>query len=160
MKGQFAILPPLPILGSVRLSSPDGLSLSRLEVIPDQPCTKISGIFKDCFEQLNLYLHGNSSGFDLPVNLLSATSFQMDVLNIIKTIPYGETVFYKDIANTLKSKAFQAIGNACHRNPLLLIYPCHRVVGANGMGGFVHGIEMKSKLLNLEKKISINSNRY
>jgi len=151
MKEQFAILPPLPILGSIRLSSPDGSSLSCLEVVPDQPCTKISGIFKDCFEQLNSYLQGESNGFDLPINLHRATPFQMDVLKIIQTIPYGETVLYKDIANALNSKAFQAIGSACRRNPLLLIYPCHRVVGAKGLGGYVHGMEMKSKLLNLEK---------
>jgi len=68
----------------------------------------------------------------------------------MKAIPYGKTSTYKDLANKMNSKAFQAIGSACGRNPFMLIYPCHRVLGTGNLGGFAHGLKMKKQLLSLE----------
>lgn len=68
----------------------------------------------------------------------------------MKDIPHGQVATYKEIAEKLESKAYQAIGSACGKNPFLLIYPCHRVVGSNDIGGFAHGIPMKKELLKLE----------
>lgn len=68
----------------------------------------------------------------------------------MKKIPYGKVHSYKEIATKMRSKAYQAIGSACGKNPFMLIYPCHRVIGSNNLGGFAHGLEMKQKLLKLE----------
>ena len=76
--------------------------------------------------------------------------FQLKVLNEMKKIPFGKTASYKDLGHGMNSRAYQAIGSACGQNPFLLIYPCHRVVGTKGPGGFMHGLKMKQELLQLE----------
>lgn len=84
--------------------------------------------------------------------------FRQRVWNILREIPYGQVVTYKDIANKIKddtNKAFvsaQAVGNAVGHNPISIIIPCHRVVGSNGsLTGYAGGIENKVKLLEMEK---------
>lgn len=81
------------------------------------------------------------------------TPFQKAVWNILMTIPYGKTITYKEIAIRLKKeKASQAVGNAVGHNPISIIIPCHRVIGANGkLTGYAGGLDKKAFLLHLEQ---------
>ena len=66
-------------------------------------------------------------------------------------IGYGERINYGELGSKIGSKAYRAIGNACKKNPIPLIVPCHRVVGKNNIGGFSLGLELKKKLLSMEE---------
>lgn len=106
----------------------------------------ISGIM-----QINEYIQGKRKKFDLPLNL-EGTEFQKKVWNELKNIPYGETRSYKDIAVAIgNEKASRAIGMANNKNPIPILIPCHRVIGANGkLVGYRGGLDIKEKLLNIE----------
>lgn len=81
------------------------------------------------------------------------TTFQRRVWSALVAIPYGQTTTYGTLAKTLNCKSAQAIGSAVGKNPLSIIIPCHRVLGADGsLTGYAGGIERKAKLLELEKK--------
>ena len=102
-------------------------------------------------EQLTAYFAGNRKTFDLSLKP-TGTEFQLQVLNELQKIPYGTTVSYGDIANRIgRPKAVRAVGAANGRNPLPIIIPCHRVIGASGdLTGFGGGIPTKKALLKLE----------
>lgn len=152
MKEQIVILPELPIVGTLKLSSKDGKSLSSIDVVKKQKASELTPFFKKCFYELESFLSGNKKEIEIELDFSSLTSFQTRVLKEMKKIPYGEVQSYKDLADRMKSKGFQAIGSACGKNPFLLIYPCHRVVGSKDLGGFAHGLKMKSLLIQLEQK--------
>lgn len=97
--------------------------------------------------QLNEYLSGERQEFDLQIDFPS--SFVGKVMEAISEIPYGETKTYGEIANQVDSSAI-AVGQACGKNPVPLVVPCHRVVGRNSIGGYAHGTELKRSLLDLE----------
>jgi len=87
--------------------------------------------------------------------LEAGTDFQKTVWQLIAAIPYGRTRTYGDLARMLGSpSSARAVGRACQANPLALIIPCHRVVGAAGIGGFAGGVSLKGRLLELESKTS------
>lgn len=107
---------------------------------------------------LDIYFSGNIPGF-LPPVALNGTDFQLRVWSKLLKIPYGKTVTYgelaKEIANEMgKAKmSAQAVGNAVGKNPIAIIIPCHRVIGADGsLTGFAGGLEIKKELLMLEKQ--------
>ena len=80
------------------------------------------------------------------------TVFQQRVWQALLTIPYGKTVSYGELARMVGCKSAQAVGQAVGRNPIALLIPCHRVVGANGtLGGYAYGLNRKKQLLELEK---------
>lgn len=108
--------------------------------------------FPDAVEQLDAYFAGELQEFDLPLQL-SGTEFQRRVWNALRTIPYGETRTYGEIAQQIGAPtAFRAVGLANGHNPIAVIVPCHRVIGANGsLTGFGGGLERKSALLDLER---------
>ncbi len=82
------------------------------------------------------------------------TAFQRQVWQILRNIPYGQTVTYGDIAKMISpAMSAQAVGNAVGANPIPVIIPCHRVVAANGIGGYSSGIKIKQQLLTLEKTV-------
>jgi len=127
---------------------------------------KVPAVIKDEFyretvfsravcRQLDEYFAGRRRDFDVLLDL-RGTDFQMSVWREMGRIPYGETRSYKDIAHAIgKPKACRAVGRASQCNPILIIVPCHRVLGASGMMvGYAGGIEMKKKLLLLEKNIA------
>ena len=155
MKEQIlsAILPELPIVGTLKLTSYDGKSLASIEVVKKQPATIEHPFFKRCHQQLEKFLNGSLTSFDIALDTSGLTSFQLRVLKEMQKIPYGKVASYKDLAVKMKSKGYQAIGTACGRNPFILIYPCHRVVGSKDLGGFAHGLKMKSELLKLERAL-------
>ena len=100
--------------------------------------------------QLAAYFAGQRQGFDLPVRL-QGTPFQRAVWQVLTTIPYGETRTYGQVAAAAGyPTAFRAVGMACHRNPVAILVPCHRVVGAAGLGGYNGGVCFKQGLLRLE----------
>lgn len=152
MKGQLksAVLRKLPIVGSLKIYTRDDFSLCRIEVVDSDEDQSLSPFFKDCEKKIEDYLLGKVQKLSINVDLQGLTAFQKDVLKEMKKIPHGQVRTYKDLAQKLNSKAYQAIGNACGSNPLLLIYPCHRVIGSKGLGGFAHGLHMKKELLKNE----------
>ncbi len=156
MKEQYdtAILPPLPIVGTLELTTFDQGSLRSITVVEKRPSDRLTPFFADCHRELHAFLSGDKRAIDLPLDLRGLSPFQWQVLREMRKIPYGEVSTYKDLAAKLGSKAYQAVGSACGRNPLMLIYPCHRVLGSKDLGGFAHGLEMKRALLDLERSRS------
>ena len=101
--------------------------------------------------ELEEYFKGLRTRFDIPIKL-NGTEFQNMVWQEMLNIPYGRVLSYGELAKKVNNpKAVRAIGNVCHNNKILIIIPCHRVVAKNSIGGFGCGIEMKIKLLELEK---------
>lgn len=113
---------------------------------------KETSLIKEAFRQLSEYLSGDRQYFDLPIHT-KGTDFQEKVWNALKQIPYGETRSYKEIAAAIGNpKAIRAVGMANNRNPIMIVIPCHRVIGANGqLVGYGGGLDVKEKLLTLEK---------
>jgi methylated-DNA-[protein]-cysteine S-methyltransferase len=107
--------------------------------------------------QLAAYFAGELTDFALPVEMRGGSEFERAVWAEIAKIPYGEMVTYGSIATALGDPgAARAVGTACNHNPVPVIVPCHRVVGAGGkMVGFGGGIERKRKLLELEARIAL-----
>jgi len=112
-------------------------------------------LIKKAAIQLGEYFKGKRKVFELPV-ILRGTDFQNKVWKALQKIPYGKTRSYGELAAmTGNSKASRAVGMANNRNPVVIIVPCHRVIGHDGsLTGFGGGIELKRELLELEKKFS------
>lgn len=115
-------------------------------------------IFKQTKKWLDIYFLGKNPDFDIEYRIDYLTPFKEEVLSIIKSIPYGKTITYGDIAKIISNKrgikkmSSQAVGQAVKSNPICLIVPCHRVIGINNkMVGYVGGISNKINLLELEK---------
>ena len=106
-------------------------------------------------QQLEEYFAGERTVFDLPLHL-SGTDFQVQVLQELQRIPYGETTSYGEIAKRIgRPKAMRAVGAANGRNPIPIIVPCHRVIGSSGdLTGFGGGLDTKEVLLRLEAENS------
>ncbi|MFD9702411.1 methylated-DNA--[protein]-cysteine S-methyltransferase [Lentzea sp. NPDC059081] len=110
--------------------------------------------------QVGEYLAGDRTGFDLPV-ATAGDPFQEQVWSLLREIPRGETTTYGAIAVQLGDKALaQRVGQAVGRNPLCVIVPCHRVVGADGgLTGYAGGIPRKKYLLELEEPAEVKAAR-
>lgn len=103
--------------------------------------------------QLREYFSGERRDFDLPLRP-EGTEFQLSVWEALRTIPYGERRSYGEIAAQIgRPRACRAVGMANHRNPISILIPCHRVVGASGqLTGYGGGLEAKAALLALEQR--------
>ncbi|MEU2115204.1 methylated-DNA--[protein]-cysteine S-methyltransferase [Streptomyces sp. NPDC016459] len=111
------------------------------------------GAFDEVAGQLGEYFAGRRDRFDLPLASDVGTLFQRRVWEALEEIPYGTTVSYGEIARRVGSSGagVRAVGTAIGRNPLLLVRPCHRVIGADGsLRGYAAGIDRKERLLALE----------
>ena len=108
-------------------------------------------ILNETEKQLIEYFAGQRTQFNLPLEF-QGTTFQKSVWSALLNIPFGETRTYKDIAESIGNvKAVRAVGAANGKNPISIIAPCHRVIGANGkLVGFAGGLENKQILLKLE----------
>jgi len=119
-----------------------------------EPSGEQTDLLAEATRQLQAYFAGTLTKFDLPLRV-QGSDFQRAVCDVMLAIPFGETVTYGDIAKLTGAPA-QAVGNACGGNPIPVIIPCHRVLGANGLGGFsragggLSGVEMKVTLLRHE----------
>jgi methylated-DNA-[protein]-cysteine S-methyltransferase len=112
-----------------------------------------SPVLLETERQLNEYFAGERNGFELELDFVG-TEFQRKVWEALLTIPFGETRSYSDIAVQIGNpKAVRAVGAANGKNPISIVTPCHRVIGASGsLTGFAGGLEAKQFLLGLEGK--------
>lgn len=110
-------------------------------------------LLQEAARQLNAYFDGTLTDFDLPL-LLEGTPFRMKCWQALRTIPYGETISYGEQARRIGNpKATRAVGGANHHNPISIIVPCHRVIGADGsLTGYGGGVDVKAWLLTHEQK--------
>lgn len=114
--------------------------------------TQDDSLFCETKKQILEYLSGKRKQFDLKI-APTGSNFEKTVWQAILEIPYGKTASYLDIAKKInKPKACRTVGNANNKNPLPIIIPCHRIILNNGeIGGYGYGIEMKRRLLDIEK---------
>lgn len=115
--------------------------------------TAENAILAKAEKQLNEYFAGKRNSFDLPLDM-RGTDFQKNVWEALLSIPFGETRSYAQLAKQIGNpQAVRAVGAANGRNPISIIVPCHRVIGANGkLTGFAGGLNTKDHLLTLEKQ--------
>lgn len=149
-------------IGPLLLTADDG-GLTRLymevrkhgpdEVQPEW--RRDNSAFTEACRQLDEYFAGERTVFDLPLNP-AGTPFQLRVWEALKTIPYGEIRSYGEIAEQIgRPGAARAVGLANGRNPISIVVPCHRVIGASGaLTGYGGGLERKQYLLDLETRVS------
>ena len=156
-------------IGPIYLVS-DGTSLLSLQfedaVDTDHPCESIRSdlpVFDEVRNWFDIYFSGSVPAFTPPL-LMNGSSFQKEVWDILLNIPYGQTASYGSIAKQLAAKrsiprmSAQAVGNAVGKNPIPIIVPCHRVIGADGsLTGYAGGLDKKSFLLSLENNTFKNS---
>lgn len=105
-------------------------------------------------KEINEYLKGKRINFSFYNNLKAkGTKFQMTVWNELKNISYGDIKSYKEIAEAIgKPKAIRSVASAIGKNPIMIIIPCHRVIGSDGkLHGYAYGLDLKKKLLAIEK---------
>jgi methylated-DNA-[protein]-cysteine S-methyltransferase len=120
----------------------------------DEPVSDkfLDGLLMELRIQLGLYFQGKLKTFDIPV-ALGGTDFQRKVWMEVNTIPFGEVSTYEKIAQKVGSPgAVRAVGSAIGLNPILLLLPCHRIIGKSGsLTGYAGGLWRKSKLLEMER---------
>jgi len=139
-------------VGWMRVEYENG-NITRLGKIVDEPEDKGSrtALTDEVDRQLREYFDGKRKEFEFPYEM-KGTVFQKSVWRALCAIPYGETRSYKDIAVAVgNAKASRAVGMANNKNPIAIVVPCHRVIGADGkLVGYASGLEMKEALLKLE----------
>jgi O-6-methylguanine DNA methyltransferase len=119
------------------------------------PGAQVSGAFapnRAAFTQLIEFFEGKRTGFDLSLDL-RGTPFQRRVWAELRTIPYGETRSYQEVARAVgHPRAVRAVGAANGANPISIVVPCHRVIASDGkLGGYGGGLELKARLLAMER---------
>ena len=138
-------------IGTLTMTT-DGQSLTGLHFTKSQDDAEQQDlpIFAETRRWLDLYFSGKMPDF-LPPLSPQGSLFQLKVWRELLTIPYGQTTNYGEIARRLQCRSAQAIGQAVHRNPIAIIIPCHRVIGANGsLVGYASGLDIKRELLRIE----------
>ncbi|MBQ2412036.1 MAG: methylated-DNA--[Anaerotignum sp.] len=141
-------------VGKLCVGEEDGVIVrTTWSKIPTEYVLEETELILQCKMQLDEYFRGERKTFDLPL-APKGTDFQKKVWNALKEIPYGETRTYGEIAAAVGNpKAARAVGMANNKNPIGIIIPCHRVVGANGkLVGYAGGMEKKEWLLQFERK--------
>jgi len=142
-------------LGRILLTS-NGEALTSLHLVhtePEPDWQHDPAWFTPVIEQLDAYFTGTLTAFDLPL-APEGTPFQQRVWAALRELPYGTTTSYGALAHTLgDAKLTRAVGTANGRNPIGIIIPCHRVIGADGsLTGYAGGLDNKQFLLDLEAK--------
>lgn len=158
---------PLDSLAIYLFATKDGLAFvgsengpldEVLDWYPQATLVANQEILAPYLQTFEAYLNQQTTTFDLPVSI-QGTDFQQRVWHALTTIPYGQTLTYSDIAQIIQSpKAVRAVASAIAKNPLLLVIPCHRVIGKNGeLRGYRGGLGMKKKLLTFEQNLDISN---
>lgn len=143
-------------VGTIEIEETNGYisSLSFVQDFPAHTCTEFltNTLLSKAIEQLAEYFSGKRKEFDLPLKQ-EGTTFQQKAWQYLTSIPYGETVSYKEQAIAIGSpKACRAVGSTNGKNKIAIIIPCHRVVNKQkGLGGYAYGLEIKQFLLELER---------
>ncbi|EFK57119.1 methylated-DNA--[protein]-cysteine S-methyltransferase [Sphingobacterium spiritivorum] len=163
-KSEYKDMPS--VLGVIRLVATDAGLAAILWEGEDYTRTKLSvperndqnPILLKTEQQLTEYFAKTRTTFDIPLDF-SGTEFQKKVWKALLNVPFGKTITYGGLAKILGDiKAVRAVGGALNKNPVAIIVPCHRIVGATGkMVGFAGGIANKTILLNLENKYKMPS---
>jgi AraC family transcriptional regulator, regulatory protein of adaptative response / methylated-DNA-[protein]-cysteine methyltransferase len=119
---------------------------------PNAEIVKDAHVLKEFVDEILTHLSGKKKRLDLPLDI-QATAFQMKVWELLRKIPYGETVTYSQIAEQLGDRnKVRAVARACASNRVAVVIPCHRVIGSDGkLTGYRWGVERKSKLLKAEE---------
>lgn len=152
-------MPIIPsTLGNILINSRDGC-LSELW-FTDEPVTDelLDEVVSETKRQLDEYFAGNRKIFDIPIGL-GGTDFQKKVWMAVNEIPFGQTTTYMRISQKLGNPAaIRAVGAAIGANPILIVLPCHRIIGTNGqLTGYAGGLDRKRSLLDLEGHASQGS---
>jgi methylated-DNA-[protein]-cysteine S-methyltransferase len=140
--GLFEIRGSMLGVQSVRLCEKAG----RADEIPaDHPVAQ-------CRQQMEEYFKGERRHFDFPLDWGDAPDFYRQVWEVVRSIPYGKTMYYSEIAELLgQPKAVRAVGMANRSNPIAIVAPCHRVIGKGGeLRGYFYGLDFKRALLRHE----------
>ncbi|WP_238918374.1 methylated-DNA--[protein]-cysteine S-methyltransferase [Clostridium sp. YIM B02555] len=144
-------------IGRIKMEE-SGIAVTKLDFVSNDDKENIiegskTELLIEIVKQLDEYFDGTRKVFDLPIEP-EGTEFQKKVWKALIEIPYGETKSYGQIAKIIgNDKAARAVGMANNKNPIAIIIPCHRVIGANGkLVGYAGGLELKEKLLELEKR--------
>ena len=129
---------------------PGAQAVARWKVNPQHP------VLLQAAQQIRAYFNGACNAFALPLDLSAGTAFQQAVWRALLTIPAGQTTRYGQIAQVCgRASAVRAVGAAIGRNPIGIVVPCHRVLGAGGaLTGYAGGLPRKRALLSLEQDIS------
>ena len=139
--------------GAVRLRAADG-ALRELAFVdgPGDPESPSDPVLAEVRTQLEAYFAGERTDFDLPLEPLG-TPFDQRVWELVAAIPHGHTATYGELAAQLGAPgAARAVGAANGRNPIAIVIPCHRVIGARGaLTGYAYGVDRKAGLLALER---------
>ena len=121
---------------------------SPICTVPKQP----TPLLEKTIIQLDEYFQGNRKQFDIPLSP-KGTPFQQKVWSALLTIPYGKTVNYAELSQQIDNpKAYRAVGQANKKNPIIIVIPCHRVIGKNGsLTGYSEGIDIKKQAIKTRK---------
>ena len=145
-------------IGRINISE-DKEGICGVSICTSNECnhTSQSKLKDETFRQLAEYLQGKRKSFNVKLSL-KGTEFQKSVWKQLLNIPYGETRSYGEIAALIgNAKASRAVGMACNRNPVIIIVPCHRVIGKKGcLTGYASGIDLKEQLLDMERELKSN----
>ena len=141
------------LIGIIKITEDDGyiINISLVDKIDNSNESKLLIKTK---QELEEYFSLKRTTFDIPIKF-NGSAFQSKVWKTLLTIPYGKTLTYGELANMIGNpKASRAVGMACNKNPLMIVVPCHRVIGKNKkMVGYAYGTLTKQKLLNLESSL-------
>ncbi|MDR1503852.1 MAG: methylated-DNA--[protein]-cysteine S-methyltransferase [Prevotella sp.] len=141
-------------VGVIEIEETNGF-ISALRIVSEIAQTDDTSVLvlDEAIKQLKEYFAGERKTFDLAL-AQEGTSFQQKAWDYLNTIPYGETVSYKQEAISIGSpKGCRAVGSANGKNNIAIIVPCHRVVNEGGkLGGYAYGLDVKRKLLELESR--------
>ncbi len=138
-------------LGNIFLSTQDD-SISELRFTTEEVSKEpLNSLLTEAKKQLDEYFSSKRKTFNLPV-VLSGTPFQYQVWEAVNKIPFGQTTSYSKLSQEIGNPAaIRAVGAAIGANPILVIIPCHRIIGTNGqLTGYAGGLDRKERLLELE----------
>lgn len=146
---------PTPV-GTLYITQNGGF-ISRITFSPESKNATYeeTPLLKKVSAQFEEYFKGKRKIFDFPLKP-EGTPFQQKIWELLKEIPYGKCCTYKQLAEASgNAKACRAVGMANKKNPLMIVVPCHRVIGTNGtLTGYASGLDVKKQLLKIEKEYS------
>lgn len=143
-------------IGRIKIAQ-EGDAIVEINVTEsEKESEKETPLIKKTIKELEEYFEGKRKFFDIPVSI-KGTEFQEKVWEALLRIPYGETKSYEDIAKMIGCpKGARAVGMANHNNKIIIIIPCHRVIGKNGkLIGYAGGLPVKEKLLQIESNYKL-----
>ncbi len=142
------------VIGRIGIADNDG-KISDITFFQKDYHVEETELIKFAKKELDEYFEGKRVDFTFPTENIG-TEFQMKVWNELRNIPYGKTITYGELAAAVGNpKGFRAVGGANNKNNIAIVYPCHRVIGSDGsLTGYAGGLNIKEKLLDLEKQYS------